>query len=82
MKKFIAVYIGSASAMDQWAKLSETAKADRQKEGIKAWASWGERNSKLIKDIGNPLGKTKKEKNLFLLLHFYQDDTLYHADVR
>lgn len=60
MKKFIAIYIGSAGAMEQWAKLSESAKADRQKEGIKAWAGWGEKNSKLIKDIGNPLGKTKR----------------------
>jgi hemolysin-activating ACP:hemolysin acyltransferase len=60
MKKFLAVYLGSPAAMDKWAGLSEAAKQDRQKEGIKTWSSWGERNSKMIVDIGAPLGKTKK----------------------
>lgn len=60
MKKFLAIYYGTPEAMEKWAKLSEAAKQDRQKEGIKAWSSWGERNSKLIKDVGNPLGKTKR----------------------
>lgn len=64
MKKFIAIYYGSPSAIQEWAKLSDAAKADRQKEGIKVWSSWGEKNSKMIKDIGNPLGKTKRvDKN-------------------
>lgn len=60
MKKFLAIYLGSPASMDKWASLSEAAKADRQKEGIKTWSSWAEKNSKLIKDIGNPLGKTKR----------------------
>ena len=60
MKKFLAIYYGSPASMDQWASLTPAAKADRQKEGIKAWAGWGEKNSKMIKDIGNPLGKTKR----------------------
>ena len=60
MKKFLAVYNGTAAAMSEWAKLNDSAKQDRQKDGIKAWAGWSEKNSKLIKDIGNPLGKTKK----------------------
>jgi hypothetical protein len=60
MKKYLAVYHGSAAAMAEWAKLSEAAKQDRQKEGIKLWSSWAEKNSKLIKDVGNPLGKTMK----------------------
>jgi hypothetical protein len=60
MKKFLAIYNGSPAAMDKWASLSEVAKKDRQKEGIKTWSSWAEKNSKLITDIGNPLGKTKR----------------------
>lgn len=60
MKKFLAIYYGSLGSMDKWANLSEAAKQDRQKEGIKVWSSWGEKNSKMITDIGNPLGKTKK----------------------
>ncbi len=60
MKKFLAIYYGSPASMDKWANLSEASKMDRQKEGIKMWSNWGEKNSKLIKDVGNPLGKTKK----------------------
>lgn len=60
MKKFLAIYYGSAASMEKWANLSEAAKLDRQKEGIKVWASWAEKNSKMIVDMGNPLGKTKK----------------------
>lgn len=60
MKKFIAIYYGTPASMEQWAKLTPEAKADRQREGIKVWASWAEKNSKMIKDVGNPLGKTKR----------------------
>lgn len=60
MKKFLAVYFGSPESMEKWASLSEAAKKDRQKEGVKVWGSWADKNSKMIKDIGNPLGKTKK----------------------
>ena len=64
MKKFLAVYYGTPAAMEKWAQLSEAAKLDRQKEGIKVWSNWAEKNSNLIKDVGNPLGKTKKvDKN-------------------
>ena len=60
MKKFLAIYLGSQASMDKWASLSEAAKQDRQKEGIKTWSNWAEGRSKLIKDIGSPLGKTKR----------------------
>lgn len=60
MKKFLAIYYGSAASMEKWAGLSDAAKQDRQKEGIKVWSSWAEKNSKMIVDGGNPLGKTKK----------------------
>ena len=46
--------------MVKWASLSEAAKKDRQKEGIKVWSNWAEKNSKMITDVGNPLGKTKR----------------------
>ena len=60
MKKFIAIYLGSPASMEKWASLSEAAKKDRQKEGIKVWSSWANKNSKLITDVGCPLGKTKR----------------------
>lgn len=46
--------------MDKWAALSESAKQDRQKEGVKQWSSCAQKNSQLIVDTGNPLGRTKK----------------------
>jgi hypothetical protein len=60
MKKFLAIYFGSPASMEKWAGLSEAAKLDRQKEGVRVWSSWANKNSKMIKDIGNPLGKTKR----------------------
>lgn len=60
MKKFLAIYLGSPAAMEKWASLSEAAKKDRQKEGVKVWSSWADKNSKLITDVGSPLGKTKR----------------------
>ena len=60
MKKFIAIYLGSPEAMNKWANLSDAAKKDRQKEGVKVWHSWVDKNSKLITDVGSTLGKTKR----------------------
>lgn len=60
MKKFLAVYYGSPQAMEKWSTLSEAAQLDMQKEGIKVWSSWAQKNSKMITDVGNPLGSTKR----------------------
>ncbi len=60
MKKYLAIYLGSPAAMEKWASLNEEAKKDRQKEGVRVWSTWAEKNSKLITDVGSPLGKTKR----------------------
>lgn len=61
MKQFLAVYMGSASesAMTRWKTLDNKTKEEREKIGIAAWISWGERFKDSIVENGAPLGKTK-----------------------
>ena len=44
MKKFLAIYIGTASALEKsgWNKLDEEKRKKLQQSGIKAWMEWGE----------------------------------------
>ncbi len=62
MKKFLAVYIGSPdpAAMEKWKAMPESERKKKEFAGIQAWMNWAEKNSKSIKDNGNPLGKTKR----------------------
>jgi hypothetical protein len=61
MKKYIAVFLGSATgeAMKKWMSLEEEARKKRESDGLAAWKSWVETHSKSILDLGGPLGKTK-----------------------
>ncbi len=62
MKKFMAVYIGTAAAVEAYEKRNpdpEKRKAGEQ-AGIAAWGKWVEKHGKSIVDIGTPLGKTKR----------------------
>jgi hypothetical protein len=62
MKKFLAIYIGTASARErsQWTQLSETERNAREQAGIDAWMAWGHKHADAIVDQGAPLGKTKR----------------------
>jgi hypothetical protein len=62
MKKFLAIYIGTASALEksQWNTLDEATRKEREKSGIKAWGDWMTANKGAIVDQGGPLGKTKR----------------------
>ena len=62
MKKFIAIYYGSPSAMQEWAKLSDAAKTDRQKEGIKVWSSWGRKKLEDDQRYRKPVGKNETRR--------------------
>ena len=42
MKRFLAIYIGTASALEKWNKLDEEKRKKLQQSGIKAWMEWGE----------------------------------------
>lgn len=62
MKKFMAVYIGTAEAFERYQKSvpdPEQRKA-REQQGMQAWQGWVTTHHKAIVDMGTPLGKTKR----------------------
>jgi hypothetical protein len=62
MKKFLAIYIGTATALEksEWSKLDKQEREKRDAAGIKAWGDWGTAHAGAIVDQGSPLGKTKR----------------------
>lgn len=62
MKKFMAVFIGTAEARERsgWDKLDEAKRKAREAEGMKAWMNWVTAHANVIVDHGGPLGKTKR----------------------
>jgi hypothetical protein len=60
MKRFMAIYMGSATAMAAWNSLSEDTRNERQKAGYEGWSKWGLAHKNAIVDVGAPLGKTKR----------------------
>lgn len=60
MKKFLAVFLGTAEAMEAWKNLSEEEKGAKQKQGMEAWMKWAQDHEKSIANMGSPLGKTKR----------------------
>ena len=60
MKKFLAVFLGTAEAMDAWKNLSEEEKGMKQQQGMEAWMKWAQDNQQAIVESGSPLGKTKR----------------------
>ena len=60
MKTFIAIYLGSASAIAEWKKMDEDTRKRQEKAGMEAWKNWVSANQKTIVDPGGPLGKTKR----------------------
>lgn len=62
MKKFLAVYLGSAQSArrEQWDAMPEAERNERARSGIAAWHRWAEENAQRTLDMGGPLGKTKR----------------------
>jgi len=60
MNNFLAIYLGSASALDNWKKMEEDKRRKQEKAGMEAWGKWATANEKVIVDLGSPLGKTKR----------------------
>jgi hypothetical protein len=62
MKKFLAIYIGTAETFEKsgWKTMDETKRKEREASGIKAWRDWMTANQAAIIDQGGPLGKTKR----------------------
>jgi hypothetical protein len=60
MKKFLAIYLGTAAALAQWRATDEETKKKREKAGMDAWMKWATEHKQSIVDDGSPLGKTKR----------------------
>lgn len=60
MKKFMAVYLGSAGGMANWKTMDEARRKQSEKAGKEACVKWGTANAGAIVDHGSPLGKTKR----------------------
>lgn len=60
MKKFLAIYIGTADAFKKWNDLSESERKQREQAGMKAWGDWMTQHQQAIVVEGGPLGKTKR----------------------
>lgn len=60
MKKFMAIYTGTAASRTEWDKLSAEERTSRQAAGMRAWREWGATHREAIVDGGGPLGKTKR----------------------
>ena len=60
MKKFCAIYLGTPAKMDQWRKLDDATRKQREQQGMKGWQDWVNKNQAAIVDGGAPLGKTKR----------------------
>lgn len=59
MKKFLAVYMGSAAAFGKWKTMDEETRKQKEKAGKEAWMKWVKVNEKSIVDPGSPIGKTR-----------------------
>jgi hypothetical protein len=60
MKNFLAIYLGSPSALAQWKATDEKKRKERERAGMQQWIKWGTVNAAAIVDHGSPLGKTKR----------------------
>ncbi len=62
MKKFLAVYLGTASAQEKagWNKMDEGRRKEIEASGMKASMDWGTAHAAAIVDQGAPLGQTKR----------------------
>ena len=62
MKKFLAIYTGTAAAHEkaEWDKMDDEKRKKLEAAGLKAWMDWGVEHASAIVDQGSPLGKTKR----------------------
>ena len=60
MKRFLAIYTGTAEGRRAWDALSQEERKTREQKGMQAWGDWGKRNASAIVENGGPLGKTKR----------------------
>jgi hypothetical protein len=59
MKRFLAVFTGSAAARARWEALTQAERDQRHAAGFRAWGDWMAKHQKSIIEGGAPLGRTK-----------------------
>ena len=59
MKRYLAVFTESPSAMARWEALAEPERQRKQAEGVAAWTKWATENAAAIVEMGGPLSRTK-----------------------
>jgi hypothetical protein len=60
MKKFLAIYLGSAEEIAEWKAADESTRKEKEKVGMDGWKKWSVEHEKAIVDLGTPIGKTKR----------------------
>ena len=62
MKKFMAVYTGSPTSLQDYSKqfANEEQRKTNDRKGMEAWMKWVKDHEKSIVEGGTPLGKTKR----------------------
>jgi hypothetical protein len=60
MKKFVAIYLGSAEGLAEWKATDDKKRKEREKAGMEGWMKWAKDNEASIVALGSPLGKTKR----------------------
>ena len=60
MKKFVAIYLGSAEGLTEWMATDDEKRKEREKAGMEGWMKWVKDNEASIVDLGSRLGKTKR----------------------
>jgi hypothetical protein len=59
MKRYLAVFTGTPTAMARWETLPEPERQRRQAQGVIAWKKWATENADSIVEMGGPLSRTK-----------------------
>ena len=54
MKKFVAIYLGSAEGLAEWKVTNDEKKKEREKAGMEGWMKWAKDNEASILDLGSP----------------------------
>lgn len=60
MKRFLAIYLGSAIALAKWKATDDQKGKEQEQAGMDAWMKWVKENEASIVDHGAPLGITKR----------------------
>ena len=59
MKNYLAIFLGTAAAMEAWKAMPEADRKAKEQEGMQAWGTWMSDHKDAVVQ-GSPLGKTKK----------------------